>query len=151
MIRTKRPLQMKKIYGINITPFTDVCLVLLIIFMVTAPSLIEKDRESSHNIKLPKATMTDALALSPLIVYIKRGPQIFINKTPVTFETMAAEIEKYPKGTDGSLTMVVKAEETVPYYLVIKTIDVARNAGVTETKLATRVLPKPGVAPATGE
>ena len=137
MIRTKRSELSKQLSGINITPFTDVCLVLLIIFMITAPAMLKKN-EMGIKIPLPKASSTAAFPTAPLVVSIQRGPKIFVDQKPVTFDTLATEIKKYPVEPDGHLQMVVRAEETVPYYLVIKTIDIAGKAGVSDTLLATR-------------
>ena len=136
MIRTKRTNQSKQISGINITPLTDVCLVLLIIFMVTASALVTK--ESGFKVPLPKASKTTLLPSTPLIVRIAKGPKLSLNNKPVTFETLGASIASYRAKDDGDISLVVKADENIPYRFVIQAIDIAGKAGVDNVMLATR-------------
>ncbi|MHB9129842.1 MAG: ExbD/TolR family protein [Armatimonadota bacterium] len=134
MIRTRRAPTRKMITDINITPFTDVCLVLLIIFMVTATSLT---KESSLKLKLPQASPTEAPLPSNITVRITRDQQIYVNADLVSLSTLSNAIktrhEKY-----GADLLVVKADEGVPYRLVVTTIDMARQVGVNQFALATR-------------
>ena len=140
MIRTKRNKSIKLITDINITPFTDVCLVLLIIFMVTASALT---KETSLRVNLPKsATATDALPTS-VTVRITSDRHIFVNDIPVTsLADMEAKIAAYHKQF-GTRLLVVRADEGIPYQMVINTIDVARKVGVDQIALATRQLSQP--------
>lgn len=142
MIRTRRDSQQsKQIAGINITPFTDVCLVLLIILMVTAPALIKKD-DKGINVPLPQASKTEPLPTQPMIARIEKGAKLFFNNKPSSFEALPgqikAELQNYPDDPNVERTLVVKADENIPYRLVIKTIDIAGQAGVSNTYLATR-------------
>ncbi|HEX2951444.1 MAG TPA: biopolymer transporter ExbD [Armatimonadota bacterium] len=136
MIRTRRTGQSKQISGINITPLTDVCLVLLIIFMVTASALVNK--ESGFNLPLPKASKSTVLPSAPLVVRIEQGPKLSLNNKPATFENLGQMIEGYKPQDGNDLSIVIKADENIPYRYVIQTIDIAGKAGVSNTMLATR-------------
>ena len=134
MIRTKRPQFVKMISDINITPFTDVCLVLLIIFMVTASALT---RESSLRVNLPRAATAEVPMASSLTVRITRDQELFLNYEKVTFGTLGPLIARHHEKY-GTRLLVVRADEGIPYRLVIWAIDIARQAGVDQIALATR-------------
>jgi biopolymer transport protein ExbD len=138
MIRTTRTDQAKQISGINITPFTDVCLVLLIIFMVTAPALLKRDLTKGFREQLPTALNTAVLPTAPLVLRIEAGPKLFLNQQPVTFDTLGVAIAAQPKDADGSLKLLIRADEHLPYAIVIKAMDIAGKAGVSDSLLATR-------------
>ncbi|OPZ85044.1 MAG: Biopolymer transport protein ExbD [bacterium ADurb.Bin429] len=134
MIRSKSSRQVKFISDINITPFTDVCLVLLIIFMVTAPEMV---RESQFHLSLPKAATAEAAMPASVTVRITPEQQVFVNNSESSFASLREDIRKVHEETKARL-LVVKADETVPYRLVIETIDIARSEGVDQIGLATR-------------
>jgi biopolymer transport protein ExbD len=140
MIRAKRTRQVKFISEINITPFTDVCLVLLIIFMVTAPAMI---KESNFHLNLPKAVNSDTVVLpSNVTVRITHEGAMYVNDTPVTHATLADAIAKV-HAEKGARLLIVKADEAIPYREVINVIDVARSVGVDKIGLYTRKVEKP--------
>lgn len=135
MIKTTRSGQNKQISNINITPMVDVFLVLLIIFMVTASALARK--EFGFSIKLPKAnTAAAALPTGPAVVTIEQGPKLFVGNTPATFTTLSSEISRYQPDEFGRRLLVVKADETVPYSLVIRVLDIGGQVGISDTLLA---------------
>lgn len=122
-----------QISGINITPFTDVCLVLLIIFLVTAPTLT---REKSVRMMLPKAvTATDAVPKT-VTVHVAPNLQIDVNNEPVAPEGLMAVLKNI-HDHDNTTLLVVKADENVPYQYVIFAIDTARQVGFDDFALAT--------------
>ncbi len=134
MIRSKRAPGVKLITGINITPFTDVCLVLLIIFMVTATALT---KETSLNLNLPKASTPKQPLPTSVTVRITHEQQVYVNKDQVTFATLQDRLSQL-RARLNTNTLVVKADEGVPYRLVIQTIDLARQVGLDQISLATR-------------
>jgi biopolymer transport protein ExbD len=140
MIRTKRE-KGSFISNINITPFTDVVLVLLIIFIVTMPKI---EKESAVKVSLPQAAPHEELKSSPITVQITPAMDIFVNDNRVAPEGLGARIDQLHKKY-GSTVLVVRADESIPYRTVVKVIDIARKAGVNTVALATR---EPnGVAP----
>ena len=134
MIRTKRQDNSRRIYGINITPFTDICLVLLIIFMVTASALTQ---EASLNVELPKASTAEAAMPTSVTVRITRDQQLLVNKEPVTAAQLATRLKQFQAKYDTEV-LVIEADEGVPYRLVISTIDTARQVGIAKFGLAVR-------------
>ncbi len=138
MIRTKRSLAHKQISGINITPFTDIVLVLLIIFMVAVPSLTARQNKG-FLFPLPKASANATLPTTPIIVYLKVDGTMRLNETPVTFATLSQLLGQEIAVRQGeAVTMVIRAEKTVPYQQIITTIDIARNNGINQIGFGTQ-------------
>ena len=134
MIRTKRSDKVRIIKDINITPFTDVCLVLLIIFMVTASALT---KETSMNVNLPKAVTSDKPMPASVTVRITKDMKVYVNKDLIDFAMLRPKLQRM-HDTYNTKLLVVKADEGIPYRLVIQTIDTARQVGITQVGLATR-------------
>jgi biopolymer transport protein ExbD len=134
MIRTRRTKNNNTITGINITPFTDVCLVMLIIFIVTAHAFT---KESSLRLNLPRAASAQTPLPASLTLQITRERRVYLDTTPVTFETLGQRL-KQARGSGRADLLVVKADEGVPYRLVITAIDIARTVGFDQIALATR-------------
>ncbi|MBQ4178633.1 MAG: biopolymer transporter ExbD [Elusimicrobia bacterium] len=117
---------------INITPFTDVVLVLLIIFMITTPML------SQHQIKvnLPEAAETTETREDKIIeVSIDKDGFVYIDGTQFHDEyieqTIKDMITKYP-----DRPVVIKGDKDIKYDLVVKVMDKAKKAGVSKFGLA---------------
>ncbi|APJ02413.1 ExbD/TolR family protein [Silvanigrella aquatica] len=111
---------------INMTPFVDVCLVLLIIFMVTAPFAI-----SGVNVQLPKTTQTKPLSLSgeSLVLSINKKGDFYLGKTQVRETNLVAEIKKSIKQTEVP-ALFIRADDGVPYGKVMIAMTAAQRAGV---------------------
>jgi len=146
MIRTTRSAANRQISGINITPFTDIVLVLLIIFMVAVPSMTAS-RNKGFLFPLPHASVNADLPTTPVIVYLKADGSVKLNETPVTFDTLGQQLLQEIAGRQGQpLTMVIRAEKSVPYQQIITTIDIARQDGINQIGFGTQ----PNDAPARG-
>lgn len=133
MIRLSRPKQATMISGINITPFTDVCLVLLIIFMVTASALTS---ERALKMSLPQTSSASPLPES-LTVRIDAGQQLYLDDQPVT----AAQLEsalRTAHESSGVRLLVVKVDEQVPYGIYYQVIDTASRVGIDNIAAAGR-------------
>jgi len=135
MIRTKRSDKIRIIKDINITPFTDVCLVLLIIFMVTASALT---KETSMNVNLPKAVTADKPMPASVTVRITRDLQVYVNTEKIDYAMLGAKLKQLRDDYNQTTLLVVKADESIPYRYVIETIDIARQLGYVHTGLGTR-------------
>lgn len=133
MIRSKSSRRVHFISEINITPFTDVCLVLLIIFMVTAPEMVQ---EHQFRIKLPRSTSAEAAQAATVTVDITTDQQIFVNQRKSSFDGLFAAITAV-RNTTGANILVVRADEDVPYRLIVQAFDIGRKAGVERVNLAT--------------
>jgi biopolymer transport protein TolR len=130
--RRRRPMA-----EINVTPFVDVMLVLLIVFMVTAPLLTV-----GVPVDLPK---TKAQTLSqdrePLSVTIKRGGQIFLQNTPISDEDLVPKLAAIAaNGTDQRIN--VRGDRSVDYGRVMEVMGMLSAAGFTHIGLVTDA-PKP--------
>ena len=118
--------QQQLMSAINVTPFVDVVLVLLVIFMVTAP-IIAKDL---IQIKLPKTESGDGKGLSPVGVSINRQGMILLNGTPVSEEVLRAEVKKAVAQNPQAQAIIAGDVET-GYGNVVRAIDIIKSAGLT--------------------
>lgn len=110
--------------GINIVPFTDVVLVLLIIFMIAAPGLLS----SGLNINLPGASVSDTSAPERVTVGLDRGGQMYLDARPITPAELKQEIAGLVQKR-SDLGVVLNADEAAGYGKVVEILDVLRQAG----------------------
>ena len=131
--------------GVNITPIVDVCLTLLIVFIVTASSMVNR----SMPVELPRAASAEASPPSILNVAIARDGQVFINGAPGRLEDLAAAVEAAraraaAQGGETRLAGFVSADVAAPYGRFAEAVDRLRLAGVAEIALDTQPAPVPG-------
>lgn len=111
--------------AINITPFVDVVLVLLIIFMITAPMLVKDILE----LRLPKTATGDGQAMQTLGVAVNRDGNILLNGILVDEETLKkAAAEALAQNPDAQA--IVSADVEVAYGKVVKVIDLLKQSGL---------------------
>ncbi|MBT3177149.1 MAG: protein TolR [Desulfobacula sp.] len=110
---------------INVTPFVDVMLVLLIIFMVTAPMMVQ-----GVDVDLPKAT-SKALKGSEdrLIISIDDAHKVFINEQVVSVEFLTQKLGAILENFDKK-NVYLRADKKVPYGIVVNVISKIKKAGV---------------------
>lgn len=117
---------------INITPLVDVMLVLLVIFMVTAPMM-----ESGVAIRLPKAS---AKALpkdaKPVTVSLTKETRVFVDKEEVPYSKLAGRLKEIFKGKKHK-EVFIRADMELSYGVVAKTMAVIKNAGIDRIGLVT--------------
>ena len=112
------------INDINITPFVDVVLVLLVIFMVTTPMMIKTAME----LKLPKAEKTDDLDQRSMGITILKSGNVMLNGVLISPEDLRVEIQKSLK--ENPLTQVLLiADKMSTHGMVIEVIDLVKKAG----------------------
>jgi biopolymer transport protein ExbD len=116
---------------INVTPLVDVCLVLLIIFMVVTPLMI-----TGVDVKLPAVSAPEALARQPLLVSIKEDGTLFLGRTVTRVEDAGDALRRERAGADRPV--VVQADATVVYGRVVEVLDLCREAGFSTVGLAAR-------------
>jgi biopolymer transport protein TolR len=128
----------ESISDINVTPLVDVMLVLLIIFMVTAPIL-----QQGVSIDLPKVT-TGPLAgqEEQLVVNIAKTGQVYLNDTAYSLPDLTEKLRAIAV-TRRDQPIYVRADQAVPYGQVMRTIAAVRQAGVVRVGLVTEPAPEP--------
>lgn len=117
--------EMGPISAINVTPFVDIVLVLLVIFMVTAPILM-KDTLGLH---LPKASHGDQKTLQSLGIVVTKQGQILVNgqlATPEVVQTQVAEALKKNPDTQA----LISADQDARHGDVVRAIDLVKSAGL---------------------
>ena len=113
------------INDINITPFVDVVLVLLVIFMVTAPIMVRE----SLNLKLPKAENADAPKPAQFGISINKDGQILVNGDLTSPEGLVAEAG-LALAESPELQALISADKEARHGDIIKVIDLIKTAGI---------------------
>ena len=113
------------ISAINVTPFVDVVLVLLVIFMVTAPLLMQ----DSLGIHLPKASSSDKKLSSKLGVAVTRQGQILLNGQLATPETVITLVRQ-ALASDPETQALISADADARHGDVVRAIDLIKSAGM---------------------
>jgi len=117
---------------INVTPFVDVMLVLLIIFMVTAPLMIQ-----GVDVNLPRTTAKEIKTQEdPLILNVKKNMEISLENHIIKLEDLESKlktISEYRKDKE----VLLRADKDLPYGFVMKVIAAAKRAGIDKLGMIT--------------
>ncbi|NWF51891.1 MAG: biopolymer transporter ExbD [Nitrospirae bacterium] len=114
---------------INVTPFVDVMLVLLVIFMVTAPLL-----QQGIDVNLPKAKGKDLPSEERITLVIKKEGRIYMNEYPVSIKEMRNKLEAISKLNPN---VFLKADRGVPYGYVVEVIGEIKDSGIEKLGIVT--------------
>jgi biopolymer transport protein ExbD len=120
------PNESDSISEINITPFVDVVLVLLVIFMVTAPMMVKE----TMNIKLPKGKSTERSELKTFAVAISKNGQVLLDGEIVEM-TLLFEKAQELKALNPEVQVIISADKEAIHGDVIKVLDQVKLAGIT--------------------
>ena len=121
------------ITGINVTPFVDIALVLLIIFMVTAKYIVTPQ---AIPVDLPRASTSNAVSVA-VAVSVDASGAIFADTRPVNDDQLMAYMrERHRENTD--VRAIIAADQRVPHGRVVHVIDLVRRAGVTKFAIQTQ-------------
>jgi biopolymer transport protein TolR len=117
---------------INVTPFVDVMLVLLIIFMVAAPLV-----QHGVDVELPKANSKNLTAEEELLtITLTKDKKIFLNKMEIELVQLKEKLLRiFKQRTDNQL--LFKADKDLPYEFVIQVMAEIKNAGIEKLGIIT--------------
>jgi biopolymer transport protein TolR len=121
--------------NINVTPMVDVMLVLLIIFMVITPMLVNGVRVGLAEARNPTA-MSDANKRDALILSVMRDGQMFLGNERVTGEALTQKVRDQVVNRVDK-TVYVRADARVRYGILVEAVDDVRSAGVDQLGLLT--------------
>jgi biopolymer transport protein TolR len=115
---------------INITPLVDVVLVLLLIFMLTAPVL-----QSGVEVAIPKTRSVNQLTEERQVITIDKEQNVFLQDKPVNVNDLASKLK-----TGKDKIVYVRADERVPFGAFASVMDAVKHAGVTNISIVTQPL-----------
>jgi biopolymer transport protein TolR len=117
---------------INVTPFVDVALVLLVIFMVTAPML-----QQGLEVDLPKTTTQNLrLQKEPLVMTVRKDGKIFLARREIPAAELEEKLRAILEGLDDK-EIFLRADSKAQYGLVVQALAAARAAGATKLGMVT--------------
>jgi len=119
----------KVLSEINVTPMVDVMLVLLIIFMVTAPLM-----QQGMDVDLPQATGKSLPPEERMTITIKKDGSIHLNNSKMGLKKLAVKLKALSKQKP---TIFLKADRDVPYGTVVKVMAAVRQAGIEQLGMVT--------------
>lgn len=120
------------ITAINVTPLVDVCLVLVIIFMVTAPLF----SQPVMKVELPKATTDEGESTENITITIDPDEKIAVNAKEVTFEELKPEL-KIKLQESAEKYVIIRADNLTNHGIVLKALDIAKELGAKKLVFAT--------------
>jgi len=122
---------------INVTPLVDVMLVLLVIFMVTAPIL-----QTGVEVQLPETrNVRESAPSETAVITITREGMIYYKSEAVNFSAIGEHLKRDARGPKDEIYL--RADKDVKWSSIVSVIDVIRGAGFTEIRLVTRPFREP--------
>jgi biopolymer transport protein ExbD/biopolymer transport protein TolR len=120
---------------INITPLVDVVLVLLLIFMITAPVL-----QSGIQVAVPHTRQVNQLSEVHLVITIDKDQNVFLQDKPVNIHNLSAALAENP--ANEKKVVYVRADESVPFGAFASVMDAVKLAGISNISIVTQPLAK---------
>lgn len=117
---------------INITPLVDVVLVLLVIFMLTAPVL-----QSGIQVNVPKTRTVREITQQRTVVTINKDQEVFLNDKPVNIHDLTDLLRAQNTGSTHE-TIYLRADEKVPWGAIATVMDAVKRAGITNMSVVTQ-------------
>ena len=119
---------------INITPLVDVVLVLLVIFMITAPVL-----QSGIEVNVPKTRTVREITEERMVVTIDHDQKVFLGDQAVNIHELPQKLHR--AGTDPAHQVIyLRADQTVPFGAFANVMDAVKQAGITNVSIVTQPL-----------
>ena len=119
---------------INVTPLVDVVLVLLIIFMITAPVL-----QSGIEVAVPKTRTVKEITEQRLVLTIDKGQNVYLGDKQISIHEVSDRLHQ--QGTDPAHQVIyLRADESVPFGVFASLMDAVKQAGITNVSIVTQPL-----------
>jgi biopolymer transport protein ExbD/biopolymer transport protein TolR len=119
---------------INITPLVDVVLVLLIIFMLTAPVI-----QSGIEVAVPKTRTVKEITQQRLVISINKKQEVFLNNDAINIHQIGPTLQSRLNGQPEAQKVVyVRADQDVPFGAFATVMDAVKQAGVTNVSIVTQ-------------
>ncbi|HTM38272.1 MAG TPA: biopolymer transporter ExbD [Terriglobales bacterium] len=119
---------------INITPLVDVVLVLLIIFMVTAPVL-----QSGIEVAVPKTRTVKEITEERVVISIDKQQKVFLGNDPVNVNEIATKLRQRFRDPQHQ-SVFLRADEDVPFGAFATVMDAVKQSGITNVSIVTQPL-----------
>ncbi len=119
---------------INITPLVDVVLVLLIIFMLTAPIL-----QSGIEVDVPKTRTVKEITEERLVISIDKSQRVFLGNDPININQIAEKLRAKVRDPEHQ-SIFLRADQNVPFGAFATVMDSVKQAGITNVSIVTQPL-----------
>ncbi|HLH06388.1 MAG TPA: biopolymer transporter ExbD [Terriglobales bacterium] len=123
---------------INVTPLVDVVLVLLIIFMVTAPVL-----QSGIEVNVPKTKTVKEITEERLVISIDKEQRVFLGNDPININSIGNTLHQKIRDPQGQ-AIYVRCDEEVPFGVFATVMDAVKQSGITNVSVVTQPLNEHG-------
>ncbi|HEV2278204.1 MAG TPA: biopolymer transporter ExbD [Acidobacteriaceae bacterium] len=120
---------------INITPLVDVVLVLLVIFMLTAPVL-----QSGIQVAVPKTRTVKEITQQRTVVTVDKDQNVFINDKPVNLNDLPGVLRSQNQSGDTQQVIYLRADQSVRFGVFAEVMDAVKQAGITNVSIVTQPL-----------
>jgi|OM-RGC.v1.025928102 Biopolymer transport protein len=114
------------INDINVTPFVDVTLVLLIIFMVTASYITNQ----AIPVNLPEAASGESPPSKNVAFVITKDSELFLDGQATNFSSVSDQIAEIKSNSEAQVQVLISADQETPHGTVVKLIDIVRRNGI---------------------
>jgi biopolymer transport protein TolR len=119
---------------INVTPFVDVVLVLLIIFMITAPVL-----QSGVEVSVPKTRTVKEITEERVVISIDKQQRVYLGNDPININEIGAKLKERLRDPER-MQIYLRSDENVPFGAFATVMDAVKQAGITNVSIVTEPL-----------
>ncbi|HEX5484051.1 MAG TPA: biopolymer transporter ExbD [Terriglobia bacterium] len=119
---------------INVTPLVDVVLVLLVIFMLTAPIL-----QSGIEVNLPKTRTVRVVKSEKVVITIDKAQNLYLGNDPVNINALGSAVQHKLNG-DVNTPVFIRADQAVPFGTFATVMDALKQSNVTNVSVVTQPL-----------
>src|ERR1043165_8451537 len=119
---------------INVTPFVDVVLVLLIIFMITAPVL-----QSGIEVEVPKTKTVKEITEERIVISIDKSQRVFLGNDAININEIGDKLRQKVRDPEHQ-AIYLRADENVPFGAFATVMDAVKSSGITNVSIVTEPL-----------